>query len=176
MTSIRVLLSRRSIVGNPRTGVADSTAWQERYCAFHGVVGAPSPFSFDAIKDRGDRQLMVPGGSSDGDRRRCRSLMDVVGRPVLAPEGLPQLVQEFAVESVQRVLRIGLGHAVVEGRGRGLSRRADETGRGTRGTGQAGPSGLRGARSGTAARTAWVDVVVVLDDGHHESHFLAESK
>lgn len=109
--------------------------------------------------------------SSDGDMRRRRRLVEVFYRSgLVASEGLPQLVQDFAVESVQRVLGIGLGDAAVEGRRLGLSRRTDERGGSTGRTGQAGPSGLGGAGPASAARTAGVDVVVVLDHGHHESH------
>lgn len=94
--------------------------------------------------------------------------MDVIGRPVLATEGLPQFVQDFGVEPVQRVLRFGL--AVVEGRRLRVSRRADERRRGTGRAGQAGTPRLWGAGPGTAAGAARVDVVFVLHNRHHKSH------
>lgn len=87
---------------------------------------------------------------------------------VFAAEGLPQLVEELAVELVEG----GLGSrfwGVQKGRGLRVPGGTHE-GCSSRRTGEAGAAGLRGTHAVAGARTAGVDVVVILDDGHHESH------
>lgn len=122
---------------------------------------------FDAIEERKKKEFRLrkeQGISPYSDCRTGGSL--VLFRNIFSTKGLFQPVQKFAVEFVHGNLGFRFGKA----RSFGTSwRRSEGQGCCSWRTGQAGPPGrLRCAIARTG--TARIDVVVIFDNGHHESH------